>query len=54
VVRWNAFSSWGLDEQRRLVHVIQERYRLVAEPCGRWVFLLDGVDRDLPDQRPCP
>lgn len=54
VVRWNAFSSWGLDEQGRLVDVIKERYRLVAEPCGRWVFLLDGEERDLPDDEPCP
>jgi hypothetical protein len=53
VVRWNAFDSWGLDEQGRLVDVMKERYRLVAEPCGRWVFLLDGVDRDLPDRDPC-
>jgi hypothetical protein len=53
VVRWNAFDSWRLDEQGRLVDAIEERYRLVAEPCGRWVFLLDEVDRDLPDADPC-
>ena len=54
VVRWNAFDSWDLDEQGRLVDVIKERYRLVAEPCGRWVFLLNGVDRELSEERPCP
>ena len=30
-----------------------ERPELVAEPCGRWVFLLRGEERHLPDEDPC-
>jgi hypothetical protein len=53
VVRWNPFSSWQLDDHRELVEVVSERYELVAEPCGRWVFLLRGEERHLPDEDPC-
>jgi 4-amino-4-deoxy-L-arabinose transferase-like glycosyltransferase len=53
VVRWNSFTAFGLDEEGRLKRVVERRYREVADPCGREMYLLRGVTRSVPDRDPC-
>jgi hypothetical protein len=53
VVRWDSFRAFGLDQDRRLGRLVEKRYREVAAPCGRELFLLRGVTRPVPDRGPC-
>ncbi len=54
VVRWHALDTWGLDADGRVGEVLDRRYVLVGEPCGRDVYLLRSALRELTDPEPCP
>ena len=41
------FSSWDLPGHRELTRIVEREYDLVAEPCGRRVFVRAGVQRRL-------
>ena len=53
VVEWDSFGSWDLDDEGRLAEALDERYRLVAEVCGRDVYLLRGAVRELAEPPAC-
>ncbi|MCW2747445.1 MAG: hypothetical protein JWP10_587, partial [Nocardioidaceae bacterium] len=47
VIAWNHLRSWGL-HTTLIQRIVAERYRPVAQLCGRTIYLLDGVDRPAP------
>ncbi|TFV67292.1 UNVERIFIED_ORG: hypothetical protein E4P37_03845 [Bacillus sp. AZ43] len=46
-------NAWGIDEDARLRDLLRERYRLVAEVCGRPVWLRQDASREIPSPPPC-
>ncbi|MTB87958.1 hypothetical protein H9L21_03515 [Aeromicrobium senzhongii] len=52
IVDWSGFDDWGVDAQR-LIDVVQERYRVIAQVCGRDVWLDRRVDRPVPHGGGC-
>lgn len=48
LVEWRSFSSWDGTGEGRLARAVERRYRLVGRPCGQRLYLLRGVDRELP------
>jgi hypothetical protein len=53
IVEVTGFNAWGIDEGSRLRHLLDQRYRVVAEICDHPVWLRQGATRDLPDPPPC-
>jgi hypothetical protein len=53
IVEVTGFNAWGIDEGSRLRHLLDRRYRVVAEICDHPVWLRQGATRDLPDPPPC-
>ena len=45
VVRWDAPTAWGLDPSDRIDKILARHYRLIADVCGRPVWLRNGVHR---------
>jgi hypothetical protein len=52
IVQWRSFESWDGRGHRRLARAVEQRYRMVATPCGEPLYLLRGVRRALPST-PC-
>ena len=53
LVEWRSFRSWDGSGDARLARVVAERYRVVGTPCGQQLYLLRGVERDLPPPVTC-
>jgi hypothetical protein len=53
LVRMNDLDSWGIDDGSRLRDLVAERYRVVAEVCGREVLLREDLERDLAPEPTC-
>lgn len=47
VVQMNAFDSWGIDEGGRLRELVERRYDVAAQVCGRTMWLRADLDRSL-------
>jgi 4-amino-4-deoxy-L-arabinose transferase-like glycosyltransferase len=53
IVQVNGFNAWRIDDDGRLVTLVRERYRVVAEVCGSPVWLRQDLSRELPAPPPC-
>ena len=47
LVQVNGLNAWGIDDGSRLRDLVEQRYRVVAEICGRPVFLRKDLTREL-------
>jgi hypothetical protein len=47
MVEITPLNSWGIDDDYRLRSLLEERYRVVAQVCGRDVWLRVDLTRDL-------
>lgn len=53
LVQMNGLNTWRIDDQRLLRSVVRQRYRVVAEVCGRPVLLRADLTRDLAPPPDC-
>jgi hypothetical protein len=53
IVQVNGLDAWGIDEGSRLRDLLRERYRVVAEICGRPVWLRADLTRELAPPPTC-
>ncbi len=49
----NGLYAWGIDEGGRLRGLVEQRYRVVADICGRPVWLRADLTRDLAEPPAC-
>ncbi len=53
IVQVTGLNAWGIDADSRLRDLIHQRYRIVAEICGRPVWLRQDLTRELAPPPPC-
>lgn len=53
IVQMNGFNSWGIDDGERLRSVVEERYDVVAQVCGKTMWLRTGLERPLAPEPDC-
>jgi hypothetical protein len=53
IIQVTGLNAWGIDDDSRLQELIHDRYRTVAEICGRRVWLRQDLTRELPPPPPC-
>jgi hypothetical protein len=54
VVQWHELDTWGLDAEGAVGDLLDRRYVLVGEPCGRDVYLLRTALREVSEPERCP
>jgi 4-amino-4-deoxy-L-arabinose transferase-like glycosyltransferase len=53
IVQVSGFDAWGIDVDSRLRHLVERRYRQVAEVCGNPVWLRQDLERRLAPSPRC-